>query len=142
MVRSSPPSPQFKATFQESYQVYKRYQMVIHKDPPDKPAVSQVSRPRLRFRYNCTVFLFISSSLHNGTKMRLNEWTFCNWEFTLSCVKCQSHRVSKWKVMCHAAFIQSFIFTHKSCSFKLDAHEKKVHLAWCVAMLHPCLKVI
>ncbi|XP_029416587.1 arginyl-tRNA--protein transferase 1 isoform X2 [Nannospalax galili] len=42
VVRSSPPSPQFKATFQESYQVYKRYQMVIHKDPPDKPTVSQV----------------------------------------------------------------------------------------------------
>ncbi|XP_028723990.1 arginyl-tRNA--protein transferase 1 isoform X5 [Peromyscus leucopus] len=44
VVRSSPPSPQFKATFQESYQVYKRYQMVIHKDPPDKPTVSQFTR--------------------------------------------------------------------------------------------------
>ncbi|XP_045423722.1 arginyl-tRNA--protein transferase 1 isoform X1 [Lemur catta] len=42
LVRSSPPSSQFKATFQDSYQVYKRYQMVIHKDPPDKPTVSQV----------------------------------------------------------------------------------------------------
>ncbi|ELW69721.1 Arginyl-tRNA--protein transferase 1 [Tupaia chinensis] len=42
VVRSSPPSSQFKATFQDSYQVYKRYQMVIHKDPPDKPTVSQV----------------------------------------------------------------------------------------------------
>ncbi|XP_044152585.1 arginyl-tRNA--protein transferase 1 isoform X2 [Bufo gargarizans] len=42
LVRSSPPSHQFKATFQESYQVYKRYQMTIHKDPPDKPTVSQV----------------------------------------------------------------------------------------------------
>ncbi|KAB0400587.1 hypothetical protein E2I00_010253 [Balaenoptera physalus] len=42
VVRSSPPSSQFKATFQESYQVYKRYQMVVHKDPPDKPTVSQV----------------------------------------------------------------------------------------------------
>ncbi|XP_040608976.1 arginyl-tRNA--protein transferase 1 isoform X5 [Mesocricetus auratus] len=42
VVRSTPPSPQFKATFQESYQVYKRYQMIIHKDPPDKPTVSQV----------------------------------------------------------------------------------------------------
>ncbi|XP_066880607.1 arginyl-tRNA--protein transferase 1 isoform X31 [Kogia breviceps] len=41
VVRSSPPSSQFKATFQESYQVYKRYQMVVHKDPPDKPTVSQ-----------------------------------------------------------------------------------------------------
>ncbi|XP_039337110.1 arginyl-tRNA--protein transferase 1 isoform X12 [Mauremys reevesii] len=41
VVRSSPPSCQFKATFQESYQVYKRYQMAIHKDPPDKPTISQ-----------------------------------------------------------------------------------------------------
>ncbi|XP_040608978.1 arginyl-tRNA--protein transferase 1 isoform X6 [Mesocricetus auratus] len=44
VVRSTPPSPQFKATFQESYQVYKRYQMIIHKDPPDKPTVSQFTR--------------------------------------------------------------------------------------------------
>ncbi|NP_001025066.1 arginyl-tRNA--protein transferase 1 isoform 3 [Mus musculus] len=44
VVRSSPPSPQFRATFQESYQVYKRYQMVVHKDPPDKPTVSQFTR--------------------------------------------------------------------------------------------------
>ncbi|XP_066477241.1 arginyl-tRNA--protein transferase 1 isoform X3 [Tiliqua scincoides] len=44
LVRSSPPSSQFKATFQESYQVYKRYQMVIHKDPPDKPTTSQFTR--------------------------------------------------------------------------------------------------
>uniref|UniRef100_A0A5F9D1U0 Arginyl-tRNA--protein transferase 1 n=1 Tax=Oryctolagus cuniculus TaxID=9986 RepID=A0A5F9D1U0_RABIT len=42
VVRSSPPSSQFKATFRESYQVYKRYQMLIHKDPPDKPTESQV----------------------------------------------------------------------------------------------------
>ncbi|XP_073649982.1 arginyl-tRNA--protein transferase 1 isoform X3 [Tursiops truncatus] len=45
VVRSSPPSSQFKATFQESYQVYKRYQMVVHKDPPDKPTVSQAENP-------------------------------------------------------------------------------------------------
>ncbi|XP_058666463.1 arginyl-tRNA--protein transferase 1 isoform X1 [Ammospiza caudacuta] len=44
VVRSSPPSSQFKATFQESYQVYKRYQMVIHKDPPDKPSINQFTR--------------------------------------------------------------------------------------------------
>ncbi|XP_015202275.1 arginyl-tRNA--protein transferase 1 isoform X2 [Lepisosteus oculatus] len=42
LVRSNPPSSQFKSTFQESYQVYKRYQMAIHKDPPDKPSESQV----------------------------------------------------------------------------------------------------
>ncbi|XP_006003695.1 arginyl-tRNA--protein transferase 1 isoform X3 [Latimeria chalumnae] len=44
LVRSSPPSSQFKATLQESYQVYKRYQVAIHKDPPDKPSVSQFTR--------------------------------------------------------------------------------------------------
>nr|XP_033797951.1 arginyl-tRNA--protein transferase 1 isoform X1 [Geotrypetes seraphini] len=44
VVRSSPASSQFKATFQESYQVYKRYQMVIHQDPPDKPSESQFTR--------------------------------------------------------------------------------------------------
>ncbi|KAM5243281.1 arginyl-tRNA--protein transferase 1 isoform 1-T1 [Hipposideros larvatus] len=44
VVRSSPPSSQFKATMLESYQVYKRYQMVIHKHPPDKPTVSQFTR--------------------------------------------------------------------------------------------------
>ncbi|XP_078269667.1 arginyl-tRNA--protein transferase 1 isoform X6 [Rhinoraja longicauda] len=42
LVRSSPPNSQFRATFQESYQVYKRYQMAIHKDPPDKPTEQQV----------------------------------------------------------------------------------------------------
>lgn len=42
LVRSSPPSPQFKASFDASYQVYKLYQMAIHKDPPDKPSESQV----------------------------------------------------------------------------------------------------
>ncbi|RXN09436.1 arginyl-tRNA-- transferase 1 isoform X1 [Labeo rohita] len=42
LVRSNPPSPQFKASFDASYQVYKLYQMAIHKDPPDKPTESQV----------------------------------------------------------------------------------------------------
>ncbi|XP_069755929.1 arginyl-tRNA--protein transferase 1 isoform X3 [Narcine bancroftii] len=44
LVRSSPPNPQFRATFQESYQVYKQYQMAIHKDPPDKATEQQYSR--------------------------------------------------------------------------------------------------
>uniref|UniRef100_A0A8C6MLP3 Arginyl-tRNA--protein transferase 1 n=1 Tax=Nothobranchius furzeri TaxID=105023 RepID=A0A8C6MLP3_NOTFU len=42
LVRSNPPSPQFKASFDASYQVYKLYQMAIHKDPPHKPSESQV----------------------------------------------------------------------------------------------------
>ncbi|XP_052428829.1 arginyl-tRNA--protein transferase 1 isoform X8 [Carassius gibelio] len=44
LVRSNPPSPQFKASFDASYQVYKLYQMTIHKDPPDKPTESQFKR--------------------------------------------------------------------------------------------------
>ncbi|KAM4031439.1 arginyl-tRNA--protein transferase 1 isoform 3-T3 [Anomaloglossus baeobatrachus] len=44
LVRSCPPSSLFKVTFQESYQVYKRYQTTIHQDPPDKPTVSQFTR--------------------------------------------------------------------------------------------------
>ncbi|CAL8300218.1 unnamed protein product [Merluccius merluccius] len=44
LVRSSPPCPQFKASFDASYQVYKLYQMAIHKDPPDKPSESQFRR--------------------------------------------------------------------------------------------------
>ncbi|XP_042192675.1 arginyl-tRNA--protein transferase 1 isoform X1 [Callorhinchus milii] len=42
LVRSSPPGSQFKDTFQESYLLYKKYQMVIHKDPPEKATESQV----------------------------------------------------------------------------------------------------
>uniref|UniRef100_A0A8D3BKM2 Arginyl-tRNA--protein transferase 1 n=1 Tax=Scophthalmus maximus TaxID=52904 RepID=A0A8D3BKM2_SCOMX len=44
LVRSTPPSPQFTASFDASYQVYKLYQMAIHKDPPDKPSESQFRR--------------------------------------------------------------------------------------------------
>ncbi|KAJ8418069.1 hypothetical protein AAFF_G00137780 [Aldrovandia affinis] len=42
LVRSNPPSPQFKASFDASYQVYKVYQIFVHKDPPEKPSESQV----------------------------------------------------------------------------------------------------
>ncbi|XP_076020610.1 arginyl-tRNA--protein transferase 1 isoform X1 [Genypterus blacodes] len=44
LVRASPPCPQFKASFDASYQVYKLYQMAIHKDPPEKPSESQFRR--------------------------------------------------------------------------------------------------
>ena len=47
LVRSSPPCPQFKASFDASYQVYKLYQMAIHKDPPHKPSESQVRGGRV-----------------------------------------------------------------------------------------------
>ncbi|XP_068597361.1 arginyl-tRNA--protein transferase 1 [Brachionichthys hirsutus] len=42
LVRSNPPCLQFKASFSASYQLYKLYQVAIHKDPPDKPSESQV----------------------------------------------------------------------------------------------------
>ncbi|XP_077351471.1 arginyl-tRNA--protein transferase 1 isoform X1 [Festucalex cinctus] len=44
LVRTNPPCPQFKASFDASYQVYKLYQMAIHKDPSDKPSESQFRR--------------------------------------------------------------------------------------------------
>ncbi|XP_061645511.1 arginyl-tRNA--protein transferase 1 isoform X1 [Phyllopteryx taeniolatus] len=42
LVRANPPCTQFKTSFDASYQVYKLYQMAIHKDPADKPSESQV----------------------------------------------------------------------------------------------------
>ncbi|CAN0096542.1 unnamed protein product [Lampetra planeri] len=42
LVRSSPPSSEFLASFQVSYLLYKRYQVVVHKDPPSKPSQEQL----------------------------------------------------------------------------------------------------
>ena len=36
LIRSSPPSAEFKAVFAESYALYKKYQMTIHKDKEEK----------------------------------------------------------------------------------------------------------
>ena len=36
LVRSSPPSREFEQTKQQAYEVYQKYQMAIHGDPPDK----------------------------------------------------------------------------------------------------------
>ena len=44
LVRSSPRSKAFTHSFDESYAIYKKYQMAIHKDPPDKPSVKQYTR--------------------------------------------------------------------------------------------------
>lgn len=44
LVRSKPRSPEFEASFKESYQVYKKYQMMIHGDPEDKPTERQYTR--------------------------------------------------------------------------------------------------
>lgn len=44
LVRTHPPSPEFKSTFKESYELYKKYQMVIHNDPPEDCTEKQYSR--------------------------------------------------------------------------------------------------
>lgn len=41
MVRSFPKSKEFKESLAESYKLYKKYQMVIHKDPEDKLTMKQ-----------------------------------------------------------------------------------------------------
>lgn len=43
-MRSSPRSKEFEDTFKQAYRVYKKYQMVIHKDPEDKPTERQYTR--------------------------------------------------------------------------------------------------
>ncbi|NWR93260.1 ATE1 transferase, partial [Furnarius figulus] len=82
VVRSYPPSSQFKATFQESYQVYKRYQMVIHKDPPDKPTINQVrlvpvsfEDPQFKSSFNqsATLFAKYQMSVHKDTPSDCGE---------------------------------------------------------------------
>uniref|UniRef100_G1KTP6 Arginyl-tRNA--protein transferase 1 n=1 Tax=Anolis carolinensis TaxID=28377 RepID=G1KTP6_ANOCA len=85
LVQSSPPSSQFKATFQESYQVYKRYQMVIHKDPPDKPTTSQVrlvpvsfEDPQFKssFTQSAALFAKYQISIHKDAPYECNENQF------------------------------------------------------------------
>ncbi|XP_068955215.1 arginyl-tRNA--protein transferase 1 isoform X4 [Petaurus breviceps papuanus] len=85
VVRSSPPSSQFKATFQESYQVYKRYQMVIHQDPPDKPTVSQVrlvpvsfEDPEFKssFRQSLSLYAKYQMAIHKDTEAECGEAEF------------------------------------------------------------------
>ncbi|PSN51200.1 Arginyl-tRNA--protein transferase 1 [Blattella germanica] len=44
LVRSSPPSHEFEQTSQEAYEVYRKYQMAIHGDPPDKCSQRQYMR--------------------------------------------------------------------------------------------------
>ncbi|XP_071505523.1 arginyl-tRNA--protein transferase 1-like [Diadema antillarum] len=44
LVRSSPMSDEFRRTFEESYAVYKKYQMTIHNDPETKCTVKQYKR--------------------------------------------------------------------------------------------------
>ncbi len=44
LVRSHPPSPEFKASLEESYQVYKKYQINVHKDTEDDVAMEKYRR--------------------------------------------------------------------------------------------------
>ncbi|KAM3835086.1 arginyl-tRNA--protein transferase 1 isoform 2-T2 [Vipera latastei] len=85
LVRSSPQSSQFKATFQESYQVYKRYQMIIHKDPPGKPTVSQVRLVPVSFEdpqfsssftQSATLFAKYQMTIHKDTPLECDEDQF------------------------------------------------------------------
>ncbi|XP_077977426.1 arginyl-tRNA--protein transferase 1-like [Glandiceps talaboti] len=46
LVRSSPRSAEFDATFEQSFQVYAKYQIAIHKDPPSKCSTKQVKLVR------------------------------------------------------------------------------------------------
>lgn len=44
LVQSSPQSPEFKASFRESYELYKKYQVAVHHDTPDKCTEDQFVR--------------------------------------------------------------------------------------------------
>ncbi|XP_040034738.2 arginyl-tRNA--protein transferase 1 isoform X1 [Gasterosteus aculeatus] len=85
LVRSNPPSPQFKASFDASYQVYKLYQMAIHKDPPDKPSESQVrlvpvnfEDPQFTASYQQSVALYASyqMAIHGDEPSECSESEF------------------------------------------------------------------
>ncbi|MBN3307186.1 ATE1 transferase, partial [Amia calva] len=85
LVRSSPPGSQFKATFQESYQVYKRYQMAVHHDPPEKPSESQVrlvpvsfDDPRFSASYGQSAALYAryQTAVHGDAPAECSESEF------------------------------------------------------------------
>uniref|UniRef100_A0A8B9HQT4 Arginyl-tRNA--protein transferase 1 n=1 Tax=Astyanax mexicanus TaxID=7994 RepID=A0A8B9HQT4_ASTMX len=82
LVRSAPPSPQFRASFNASYQLYKLYQMAIHHDPPDKPSESQVRLVPVNFEdpdfmasYEESVALYAryQMSVHGDTPCECDE---------------------------------------------------------------------
>ncbi|XP_064788051.1 arginyl-tRNA--protein transferase 1 isoform X1 [Oncorhynchus masou masou] len=85
LVRSNPPSSQFKASFDASYQVYKLYQMAIHHDPPDKPTESQVrlvpvndDDPQFMATYEQSAALYAryQMAVHGDTPSECNESEF------------------------------------------------------------------
>lgn len=44
LIQSSPPSPEFKATFQASFNLFKSYQIAVHKEQPDQCTESSFRR--------------------------------------------------------------------------------------------------
>jgi len=44
LVRSSPRSKDFQKSFKDAHQIYHKYQMEIHHDPPHKPNEGQYTR--------------------------------------------------------------------------------------------------
>jgi arginyl-tRNA--protein-N-Asp/Glu arginylyltransferase len=44
LVQSNPPSAEYKETEQDSYNVYKKYQISVHDDPPEKVTLKQFTR--------------------------------------------------------------------------------------------------
>ena len=44
LIQSSPPSPEFQATFKESYALYRKYQVSVHKDEPSDVSEKQFTR--------------------------------------------------------------------------------------------------
>ena len=44
LIQSSPPSPEFQATFKESYALYRKYQVSVHKDKPSDVPEKQFTR--------------------------------------------------------------------------------------------------
>uniref|UniRef100_A0AAY5JX97 Arginyl-tRNA--protein transferase 1 n=1 Tax=Esox lucius TaxID=8010 RepID=A0AAY5JX97_ESOLU len=85
LVRSNPPSSQFKASFDASYQVYKLYQMAIHHDPPDKPTESQVrlvpvndDDPQFAATYEQSAALYAcyQMAIHGDAPSECNESEF------------------------------------------------------------------
>lgn len=44
LVQSNPPSAEYKETEDDSYNVYKKYQISVHDDPPEKVTLKQFNR--------------------------------------------------------------------------------------------------
>lgn len=59
LIKSNPPSEEFEATFDESFQLYKKYQMTIHNDKEDKCTARQVGS-RCTYTNECIVVWLVT----------------------------------------------------------------------------------